>query len=63
MLDRNLPRANTLPLEKATIDKSDASSSQSNLERSKTERRRHNFLQADEAAQIFDDKIPDRKKV
>ncbi|KAF5458259.1 hypothetical protein F2P56_022300 [Juglans regia] len=33
------------------------------LERSKTERQRHNNIYAEEAAQIFDDKISDQQKV
>ena len=63
MLDRTLHRSNTLPVEKVNIDKSEASSSSPNLERSKTERRRHHYLRGDEATQIFDDKISDQKKV
>ncbi|KAJ8633195.1 hypothetical protein MRB53_026531 [Persea americana] len=63
MLDRTLHRSNTLPVEKVNIDKSEASSSSPNLERSKTERRRHHYLRGDEATQIFDDKISDQKKI
>ncbi|RWR96104.1 sterol 3-beta-glucosyltransferase UGT80A2-like protein isoform X1 [Cinnamomum micranthum f. kanehirae] len=62
LIDRSLPRANTLPGDKADVDKLEPSSSQSQLERSKTERRIQNNI-ADEAAQIFDDKISARKKL
>lgn len=62
LIDRSLPRANTLPGDKADVDKLEPSSSQLHLERSKTERRTQKNI-ADEAAQIFDGKISARKKV
>eukprot|EP00268_Persea_americana_P043123 TRINITY_DN4322_c0_g3_i1.p1 TRINITY_DN4322_c0_g3~~TRINITY_DN4322_c0_g3_i1.p1 ORF type:complete len:346 (+),score=87.01 TRINITY_DN4322_c0_g3_i1:160-1197(+) len=62
LIDRSLPRANTLPRDKADFDKLEPSSSQLHLERSKTDRRIQNNI-AGEAAQIFDDKISARKKL
>ncbi|KAL5990162.1 hypothetical protein ACLOJK_011059 [Asimina triloba] len=62
-VDRSLPRANTLPGERAKADQAESSMSQQNLERSQTERRRHNNILGDEATQIFDDKISARKKL
>lgn len=59
---RNFPRVNTLPSEILSSDKFIPPSSQFKLERSKTERRHNNIL-AEEAAQIFDDKIPIKEKV
>lgn len=44
-------------------DKSDQTSSQLKLERSKTEGQRNRNLRAEEAAQIYDDKISVQQKV
>lgn len=63
IVDRSLPRANTLPGEISNADKLASTPSQLNLERSKTERRRHYNVLGEEAAQIFDDKISVEKKV
>ncbi|XP_068663802.1 sterol 3-beta-glucosyltransferase UGT80A2-like isoform X1 [Aristolochia californica] len=56
--DRSLPRANTLPGEIANTDNSESSAGLSNLERSKTERRKQN-----DTTSLFDDKISDRQKL
>lgn len=52
------PRVNTMPQEIAEKLELPVG-----LERSKTERQRHNNVLADEAAQIFDDRIPVQQKV
>lgn len=58
-----LPKVTTLPVDISHGDKLESSSSSSKfkLERSKTERQRH--LRPEDAAQIFDDKIPVQEKV
>ncbi|PKU75482.1 sterol 3-beta-glucosyltransferase UGT80A2-like isoform X1 [Dendrobium catenatum] len=60
--DRNLPRANTMP----GGNKSEVSeiwSGPQNLERSSTEKRRQNNSRTDPTAQLFNDKISDKKKL
>lgn len=54
---KNLSEVNTIPVEKLE------SVGQIKLARSKTERQRHNNILAEEAAQIFDDKISVEQKV
>ncbi|XP_054783746.1 sterol 3-beta-glucosyltransferase UGT80A2-like [Prosopis cineraria] len=58
---RGLCKVSTLPVEISHTDKLESSSSQSKLERSKTERQRH--LWPEDAAQIFDEKIPVQQKL
>ncbi|KAL6968070.1 sterol 3beta-glucosyltransferase [Sarracenia purpurea var. burkii] len=60
---RNFPRIKTLPVEILSSDISVPPSSQLKIERSKTERHRNNNILAEEAAQIFDDKIPVQQKL
>lgn len=59
---QNLPRVNTLPPQLLNRDNAALPANNINFERSKTERQRHNIL-SEEAAQIFDDKIPVQQKV
>lgn len=59
----SIPRANSLPGEKLCCEKTEVCVNEPNLERSRTERRKHNTVRGDEAIQIFDDKISDKKKV
>lgn len=54
---KNLSEVNTIPVEKLE------SVGQIKLARSKTERQRHNNILAEEAAQIFDDKISVEQKI
>lgn len=58
---KSLSKMNTLPAETSHADRLDSSSDQVKLERAKTERQR--YLQPEEAAQIFDNKIPVKEKV
>ena len=51
----------TLPVNISHGDKLESSSSKVKLERSKTERQRH--LRPEDAAQIFDNKVPVQEKV
>lgn len=44
-------------------ERSETSSEKSNLERSRTEKRRQNIPHDDPTAQLFSDKIPDKEKV
>lgn len=60
---RNFSRVNTLPSEILNSEKFMPPSSQLKLERSKTERHRHDNIFAADAAQIFNDKIPIKEKV
>ncbi|KAF5930614.1 hypothetical protein HYC85_031487 [Camellia sinensis] len=60
---RNVPRVNTSPVEILSADVSEPPSSQVKLEISKTEKHRNNNILAEEAAQIFDDKIPVQQKL
>ncbi|XP_057964744.1 sterol 3-beta-glucosyltransferase UGT80A2-like [Malania oleifera] len=60
---RSLPRVNTLPVGILNVDRLESSSSQLKLDRSKTERHRHHNIFAEEAAQIFDDKISVQQKL
>lgn len=55
-------KANTKPSEISSPDKSKPPSGNPKLGRSKTERQKHNIC-AEEAAKIFDNKIPVQKKV
>ncbi|KAI4354434.1 hypothetical protein L6164_003295 [Bauhinia variegata] len=58
---KELSKVNTLPIEISHVDKLESGSSHFKLERSKTERQRH--LWPEDAAQIFDDKIPVQEKL
>ncbi|XP_058197851.1 sterol 3-beta-glucosyltransferase UGT80A2-like isoform X1 [Rhododendron vialii] len=60
---RNVARVNTLPLEVLSSDIAEPLSSSPKMERSKTERHRGNTILAEEAAQIFDDRIPVQQKL
>lgn len=60
ILGKGLSKVTTLPAD-ISQDKSESSSSKFKMERSKTERQRH--LSPEDAAQIFDDKIPIQEKV
>ena len=60
---RSFPRVNTLPVEFLNSDKFMPPPSQLKLERSKTERQKHHNIRAEDAAQIFDDKLPIKEKV
>nr|WHU24140.1 steroidal glycosyltransferase [Anemarrhena asphodeloides] len=60
--DRNLPRANTMPGGTKNAEILETSTSAQNLERSRTERRKPN-PRTDPTAQLFDDKISDKKKL
>ncbi|KAI7982583.1 Sterol 3-beta-glucosyltransferase UGT80A2 [Camellia lanceoleosa] len=60
---RNVPRINTSLVEILSADLSEPPSSQVKLEISKTEKYRNNNILAEEAAQIFDDKIPVQQKL
>ncbi|XAR61000.1 Sterol 3-beta-glucosyltransferase [Bertholletia excelsa] len=57
------PRVNTLPVEISTSDTLKPPSSVLNLERPKTDRQKNINLFAEEAAQIFDDKVPVQQKL
>lgn len=59
---RNVSEVDTYPFEISNVDKLETSGP-IKLERSKTERQRHNNIYVEEAAQIFDDKISDQQKV
>jgi len=56
-----LSKVTTMPVDISHGDKLESSSSKFRMERSKTERLRH--LSPEDAAQIFDDKIPVQEKV
>ena len=58
---RSFSEVGTLPLGTSTIEKLD--SGQRKLEKSKTEAQRHQNILAEEAAQIFDNKICAQQKV
>ncbi|WJX49279.1 sterol 3beta-glucosyltransferase [Trifolium repens] len=58
---RGLPKVTTLPVDITHGDKSESSPSKFKLERSKTERQRH--LRPEDAAQIFNDKLPVQEKL
>lgn len=60
---RSFPRVNTLPVEFLNSEKFMPPSSQLKLERSKTEKQRHHNIRAEDAAQIFDDKLPIKEKL
>ncbi|RZC19718.1 Sterol 3-beta-glucosyltransferase UGT80A2 isoform B [Glycine soja] len=57
---KGLSKVTTLPAD-ISQDKSESSSSKFKMERSKTERQRH--LSPEDAAQIFDDKVPIQEKL
>ena len=60
----NFPRVNTLPTEISKDDKLEPTGHHLKLEKSKTERQnRHGNLCAEDAAQIFDNRIPVQQKV
>lgn len=59
----SIPRSNSLPGDKLCGEKTEVCVNEPNLERSRTERRKHQIVLGDEAIQIFDDKISDKKKV
>ncbi|KAL4394434.1 hypothetical protein S245_005116 [Arachis hypogaea] len=58
---KGLSKVTTLPIHISHEDKSESSSSKFKLERSKTERQRH--LRPEDAAQIFDNKVPVQEKL
>ncbi|XP_041003001.1 sterol 3-beta-glucosyltransferase UGT80A2-like isoform X1 [Juglans microcarpa x Juglans regia] len=61
---KNVSEVNTLPAGVSHIDKLESKGQgQIKLERSKTERQRHNNIRAEEAAQIFDAKVPVQQKL
>lgn len=60
---RSFPRVNTLPVEFLNSEKFMPPSSELKLERSKTERQKNRNIRAEDAAQIFDDKLPIKEKV
>jgi len=55
--------SNTSRAEKPGVNKSESTPSRLKLERSKTEGQRHQNILAEEAAKIYDDKLPDQEKV
>ncbi|KAH0471098.1 hypothetical protein IEQ34_000821 [Dendrobium chrysotoxum] len=59
----SLPRSNSLPGEVKIAESLEASTTKFALNRSKTERRKQNVWRTDPAAQLFDDKISDKKKL
>ncbi|KAK1353021.1 Sterol 3-beta-glucosyltransferase [Heracleum sosnowskyi] len=60
---RSFPRVNTLPVEFLNSEKFMPPTSELKLERSKTERQKHHNIRAEDAAQIFDDKLPIKEKL
>ncbi|KAK1309343.1 Sterol 3-beta-glucosyltransferase UGT80A2 [Acorus calamus] len=62
-MDKILSRASSMPGEMKNPEKTVAPASPPCLERSRTERRRQSHLRTDPTAQIFDNKISDRKKL
>ncbi|KAB5527824.1 hypothetical protein DKX38_021671 [Salix brachista] len=54
--------SNTSRVEKPGVNKPELTSSWLKLERSKTEGQRHQNILAEEAAKIYDDKLPDQEK-
>lgn len=60
---RSFPRVNTLPVEFLNSEKFMPPSSELKLERSKTERLKNRNIRAEDAAQIFDDKLPIKEKL
>lgn len=60
---RNLPRMNTLPVELSAAENVGSNSNHLKLQRSKSERNRHNNRLAKETAQIFDDKVSAQQKL
>ncbi|KAL9384542.1 hypothetical protein Peur_021552 [Populus x canadensis] len=54
--------SNTSRAEKPGVNKSESTPSRLKLERSKTEGQRHQNILAEEAAKIYDDKLPDQEK-
>ncbi|KAI9180715.1 hypothetical protein LWI28_007463 [Acer negundo] len=60
---RSISKVNTLPVEVSSSDKLEPTSSQLNLERAKTESHRLRNILAEEAAQIYDNKISVEQKI
>ncbi|KAL0553889.1 hypothetical protein IC582_007793 [Cucumis melo] len=60
---KTLLKVNTMPIQTSNIDQLESDSSQHKLERSKTEVHKHNKFLPEEAAKIFDDKIPVHRKL
>ncbi|CAL9092954.1 unnamed protein product [Musa textilis] len=60
-VERIFPRASTMPKGTKYAEKSETSSDEPNLERSKTEKHGQNTPHDDPTAQLFDDKIPDKQ--
>ncbi|KAG6750214.1 hypothetical protein POTOM_047307 [Populus tomentosa] len=54
--------SNTSRVEKPGVNESESTPSRLKLERSKTEGQRHQNILAEEAAKIYDDKLPDQEK-
>lgn len=63
LVDRSLPRANTMPGGTNCPERLETTPVKPNLERSKTERRKQSIPHDDPTAQLFDDKISDKQKV
>ncbi|KAG1354842.1 hypothetical protein COCNU_07G009540 [Cocos nucifera] len=63
IINRNLPRASTMPGGMKNTEKSETSSGQHNWERSKTERCKQSHPCDHPAAQLFDDKISVKMKL
>jgi sterol 3beta-glucosyltransferase len=61
--DRGLPRSSTMPGGINNVEITNETAGPSNLERSRTERRRQNNPADDPTKQLFDDKISLKKKV
>nr|AHW98478.1 glucosyltransferase-2 [Oryza brachyantha] len=61
--DRGLPRSSTMPGGIKDVEITNETAGPSNLERSRTERRRQNNQADDPARQLFNDKIPLKKKL
>lgn len=60
---KSFSKVNTMPITRSNAEISESTSSQFKLERSKTEQQRRHSILAEEAAQIFDQKIPAQQKV
>ncbi|KAK1555311.1 hypothetical protein Q3G72_024758 [Acer saccharum] len=60
---RSISKVNTLPVEVSSSDKLEPTSSQLKLERAKTESHRLRNILAEEAAQIYDNKISVEQKI
>ncbi|XP_048127453.1 sterol 3-beta-glucosyltransferase UGT80A2 isoform X2 [Rhodamnia argentea] len=60
---RIMSKVNTLPVERLNTEREESTSNQVRLERAKTEKPMPPNILAEEAAQIFDDKIPVQQKI